>query len=998
MDELKTNEEVNKENDNSVEIQETPVSPEEPALEQTSSEEPAAEKKEEPAPAVEESSDKTASEEKAPEAPVEEASSEKAAVENPAVEETSVKETPAPEANSEQPVSSDKKSKKKNKKKLPLPVRIILFPFKLILILLILLFIWFAFCYFNKTSSLQAIPNDYSLYLRTDSLWETLNPLLDIDASLVLLSSEQFQGVREPFLEAKKSTLRNNFFIKNALNRRFDLALYNFSDTELSAVGVLDASYLSGITRLVPFIIPRLSSEKFEIETLYNSYGKYYCLNEQFYFIIHKNLIIFTLNQDYVNKIMSFNNLNNYSDEDKKIFKEKLDEPLRIIASSKNIIENFSGIMENSYIASIANSLSQDEYTVINFGISQSDLSISASFPVNIEEESLENPVLKLINRDSTIPSLLPKLSDSVQYYTLINAGSLSELKDAAALILPPEKNLDGIWKTADNSCKLLFHKSLDEILFSWSADEFIAFGIEGKNEPVFGIKISDEEKRQDVFDSVFSSLILQTNDSLLVDGIRLPCIELPPFLNSIVSAFGINVPKPYYLVADGFIFFSQSPENLVSFNAALKKDNRLSKNENWKKVSSKQSLYSSVSLYYNLERSIPFFVKGNSTLSKIIRLYNIGRFDVEMKNKTVTITLQSSAIQNGSSLSIPGFPLQLSDTSENIIAKSNAKKSNMIFYIEKDGKLNGLNCQTFENKQIIISDIEYIVAASEKTAKDTGGEVWAITKQGLCFLLDKNLENVKGFPVILGVSTYCRPTVYGDSLLIAGKDCVLYLVDPNAKISEIQTDAQDNIRSTPDVLNNYIAIYEKGFLGGIHILKDLESVTEVPLEIDGIAYESPCLFTNGTNTFVAIVTQSGTLYVYDLNTLELVEGFPVELEDIFYLNVKAVKDSIFALSEQGVLYKVSLDGNIIKEKIPYLSAKEGIITLYDYDDNKEEEIFISGQGNTLYGFSKNMELLYNFPISGFGNPVFMDVNGDNKKDCLVVTFDSKLNAANVLK
>lgn len=978
MDELKTNEEIKNENENSIGIQDSPESPNEPVIDQPQNQSVESEQISEEKPASEENSEQEATEEKAAETPVE--------------------ESPVPESTPENPVSSGKKSKKKNKKKLPLPVRIILFPFKLILILLILLFVWLAFCYFNKTSSLQAIPNDFALYLRTDSLWETLNPLLDIDASLVLLSSEQFQGVREPFLEAKKSTLRNNFFIKNALNRRFDLALYNFSETELSAVGVLDASYLSGITRLLPFIIPHFSSEKIEIETLYNSYGKYYCLNKQFYFIIHKNLIIFTLNQDYVNKIMSFNNLNDYSDEDKKIFKEKLNEPLRIVASSKNIIENFTGLMENPYIASIAKSLSQDEYTVVNFGISQSDLSISASIPVKIEEESLENPVLKLINRDSKIPSLLPKLSDSVQYYTLINAGSLSELKDAAALILPSEKNLDGIWKTADNSCKLLFRKSLDEILFSWSDDEFIAFGIEGKNEPVFGIKIADEEKRQDVFDSVFSSLILQTNDSLLVDGIRLPCIELPPFLNSIVSAFGINVPKPYYLVAEGFIFFSQSPENLVSFNAALKKDNRLSKNENWKKVSTKQSLYSSVSLYYNLERSIPFFVKGNSTLSKIIRLYNIGRFDVEMKNKIVTITLQSSAIQNGSSISIPGFPMQLSDTSENRIVKSNAKKSNMIFYIETDGKLNGLNCQTFENKQITISDVEYIVAASEKTAKDTGGEVWAITKQGLCFLLDKNLENVKGFPVILGVSTYCCPTIYGDSLLIAGKDCVLYLVDTNAQITEIQTTAQDNIRSTPDVLNNYIAFYEKGFLGGIHVLRDLEALTEDPLEIDGIAYESPCLFTNGINTFVAIVTQSGTLYVYDLSTLELVEGFPIELEDIFYLNVKASKDNIFALSEQGVLYKISLDGNIIKEKIPYLSAKEGIITLFDYDDDKEEEIFVSGQGNTLYGFSKNMELLYNFPISGFGNPVFMDVNGDNKKDCLVVTFDSKLNAANVLK
>lgn len=986
MDELKTNEELK--NDETVEVTptETPAENQTVETENTTVEETPSEQVTE------------TTTEPSPETPAESNAETTAAPDENSPAEVKTDSTDANENSSESAPEKKSKKEKKNKKKLPLGVRILLFPFKLVLSLLIILFIWLTICYFNRTPSLKAIPQDFALYLRTDSLWDTLNPLLDIDASLVLLSSEQLQDVREPFLEIKKSKLRDNFFVQNMLKRRLDLALYDFSDSGFNAVGILDASYLSGITRLIPFFIPRFVPENIQIETLTNDYGKYYRFNESIYFIIHKNLIIFTMNEEYVEKIMTFENQNSYTTEEQKIFKEKLDEPLRIIASSKNLIQNFSSIMENSYLSSIVNSLSQDEYTVINFGISQSDLAISASLPVNISEEALDNPVFKLINKDSNIPSLLPKLSDSVQYYTLINAGTLSELKDAAALILPAEKNLDGIWKTADNTCKLLFHTSIDDILFSWTADEFVAFGIEGKTEPVFGIKISDEEKRQEIFDTLFASIILQSNDSLLVDGIRLPCIELPPFLLSIVNAFGVNVPKPYYLVSDGFIWFSQSPENLVSFNAALKKDNRLSKNENWKKVSTKQSLYSSLSLYYNLERSIPFFVKGNSTLSKVIRLYNIGRFDVEIKNKTITITLQSSTIQNHSSIAIPGFPMSLENNVSNRIVKSNAKKSNMIYFIEKGKAISSFNCQTFENKRVEISDIEYIIAASEKTAKDTGGEVWALTKQGLCFLLNKNLENVKDFPVMLGTSTYCSPNNYGDSLLIATKDCTICLIDSKGNISEIPTTAVDNIRSTPSVLNNYIAFYEKGFLGGLHIIKDGENLTEEPLEIGGIAYESPCLFSDGSRTYAAIINQSGTLYVYDLNTLDVIDGFPLELDDIFYLNVKATNEFIFALSEQGILYKVALDGTITKEKIPHFTAKEGIITIEDYDDNKQKEIFVSGQGNTLYGFSQNMEMLYHFPISGFGNPLFLDVNGDNKKDCLVVTFDNNLNAVNVLK
>ena len=916
--------------------------------------------------------------------------------------------------------NSKEKKVKKNKKKKPLFLRILLFPFKVILLLLIIIFIWFLISFFNKKSSLDALPKDFSLYLRTDSLWDTLNPLLDIDATLVFLSSPEMQQFREPFLEIKKSKLRDNFFVQQALKRRIDIALYDFSFTNssdaesesyadfdaknetfdtsaISLVGVLDAGILSGATRLLPFILDHFNFNGFDIETYYNSYGKYYSYSDSVFFVIHKNLVVFSLSKEDMNKVMSFSNQRTYSSYQLKILNGTLDEPLRIVADSSKLVQSLSVYSESPYLSFIENALCPDEFSIINFGISQNDLYFNASLPLEISEEN-SNGVLNLLKKNSEIPTLLPKLSDSIQYYTLINALSLSELKETLFETLPPEKKIEETWKTADNACRFLFKTSLDEILFSWTSDEFIAFGIEGKNEPVFGIKIEDEKKRKEIFDSVFSSFVLQTNDSLLVDGVRLPCIELPSFLLSIVNIFGINVPRPYYLVSDGFIFFSESPENLVTFNSSLKRDNRISKNENWKKVSSKQSLYSSLSLYYNLERSLPFFVKGNSTLSKIIRLYNIGRFDLEIKDENLSLTLQSATIENGSSLTIPGFPMTLSDNVSDIIVKSNAKNSNLIFYMEKDGKVCSLNCQTFEKNEILINDIEYIVAASLETCKTNGGELWAITKQGLCYLLNKNLENVKGFPLLLGISSFCSPTVYNSSLLIAAKDSKLYLVSPDALVKEIETTAEDYIRSTPTVFKDFIAFYEKGFLGGIHIFKNLEPYTTSPLEIDKIAYESPCLFSDGLNDYVAMITQSGELFVFNLETLELLEGFPLELNDIFYLNVKAANGSLFAISESGNLYKISLNKTVTWEKIPHLSCKEGHLTVFDYDDDKKDEVFVSGQGNTLYGFSSDMELLYNFPVSGFGNPIFTDLNGDNKKDCLVITFDNKINAVNVLK
>ena len=887
----------------------------------------------------------------------------------------------------------------KTKKKKPLALRIVLLPFKLLLGLIVLVLLWGTFCFFNKTSSIQALPDGFAIYLRTDSVWETVNPLLDVDASLVLLSSPELQKLRDPFLKLKKSPLRNNFFVKKALSRRLDTAIYQLSENETpDVIAVIDSGILSSFTRLLPYVIPNFSSDKFKIKTFKNEFGKYFGIDNAGYFLFNKNLIIFTTNEQHISRIMSYSNQKSYNDYELKIFNGKMEEPLRLAVNSTNLLENFSSMLKNSYINSIVNTLSEEQYSILDLGISENDLLLNISVPFSIPEESKDNPILKLLSKDSKIPVLLPKLSDTVQYYTLINSGSLREIKDAAMLCLPADKKIAEKWHTADNTCKFVFDTPLDELLFSWTGNEFIAFGIEGKSEPVFGIKISDEKKRKEIFNTIFSSFILQSNDSLLIDGIRLPCIELPPYLSTLVTAFGINIPKPYYLITDGFIFFSQSPENLVSFNASIKRDYRISKNENWKTVSEHQSHESSLSLYYNLERSVPFFVQGNSTLSKIIRLYNLGRFDLDVKADTLSLTLHSINAKNGSVINIPGFPREIaSDSSHNLIA-SNYKKNNTVFWKEGNETIKSLNLSTFTEIETTISDLEYLTAASAETTKINDGELWALTKQGVCYLLNKNLEPVNGFPVMLGISTFCTPAIYKSSLLIAAKDSTLCFVSPKAEVSTVKTLAEENIRFTPTVHGDYIAFYEKGFFGGVHILKNLSEITEEPFEIDGIAYESPCIFTKNSKVYSAFVTQAGLLYVFDLQTKKILPNFPLELDDIFYVNVKAADGYIFALSSGGNLYKISLDGDFTLVKIPHFTAQSGRITVYDYDRNRSEEIFVSGEGNQLYGFTSSLDLLYKFPVSGYGNPVFMDINGDNKEDCAVITFDNKLNALNVLK
>ena len=124
-----------------------------------------------------------------------------------------------------------------------------------------------------------------------------------------------------------------------------------------------------------------------------------------------------------------------------------------------------------------------------------------------------------------------------------------------------------------------------------------------------------------------------------------------------------------------------------------------------------------------------------------------------------------------------------------------------------------------------------------------------------------------------------------------------------------------------------------------------------------------------------------------------MLEGFPVNLEGVFFLNVKFVNGVLIALAEDGTLYKVGMDAQVTQVKIPNLSAKSGYITITDYDEDKKDEIFLCGESNAIYGLSSDLEYLNAFPITGYGIPVFQDLNGDKKIDIISLAIDNKLNA-----
>ena len=891
-----------------------------------------------------------------------------------------------------------KSSKKKN------PFVKFLIGLSIFLLVIILSIIgWCVYSAWDKQSSLSMLPVGYSTYLRTDSAWDAINPMIDLQAADIFLSSPNFAQFREPFMALRGSPLRTNKLFTTLLSRRVDAGLYSDQNSNQSFCALIDLGFLSAVTRPVKFYI-QLLIDKFNIENLSiikysegnkkNFHLEFKNGNSIYYIKPVKNLVLISSNKELFDQGLTATNDKFYTQEKKAMLLAKPILPIKLVVDARQLALSLTE--QIPIFNKIASMLSRETLSVISFGITDSKININADFPFEISEELEAKPgfsgISKILSKNSTMPQLLSRLTDTVQYYTIIKAGNVNELKTALFPLMPSTMNLTSLWAMGNSLCSAIFSATLEDIICSWTGDEFAVLGIEGLNDPVFAMQISDENKRKQIFDKIISSIIINDNTSLILDGVRLPRLEIPAFLQALLKSFEINLPNPYYMVKDGFIYFSESPETLSLIHSSISNGNKISKNENWQTVSINQKNNTTISLFYDLARSIPFFLRGENYLSKILQLYTIGRCDFRIENSVLKCQLQANSKRAGNLKEIPGYSISLEGNSDYKIFIENAKNPNHIFWIEDENKIKTMNISSLliTEKKFNSTKINICPTKSESTL---GGILWVTTSEGEVYLLDKNLEVVENFPVILSGIPSAFSSATNDGVVIP-LEKKLSFVSSDGSEKIIELDIAGSIKSNPTVLNKNVAIYDKSFAGKIFILEDDICLNkDRPFAVSGIAFGSPALMKIKSVLYTGFINQAGNLFVWSDNILK--KEFPKKLNGIFYSNVVSNGKYFFAVSSVGEIFRIDINGNILSVKIPNINVKEGYLTVAS-QGNGVNNIYLTTDGNVIYGFNENLELISGFPLAGCGTPVFADVNGDRILDCIVQTIDKKINAWNL--
>ena len=652
--------------------------------------------------------------------------------------------------------------------------------------------------------------------------------------------------------------------------------------------------------------------------------------------------------------------------------------------------------------ANIALALREIEFTgIIEAGISvypgKLDLQLTAP-------AFSGNPALsRLLEQRSQIPNMAEMLPAQTQYSTIISAGNLSQLLGAASVFAGP--SLDDSLRQADTASRLFLGLSLEALLFSWSGTEFAVFGMEGRPHPVYAVRIADERRRQEVFYRAFRSIFLTENLRLNLDGVRIPRIEVPNFLQNLLARWNIRIPSPYYIIHNDFLLVSESAEALLSAVRAMQRNDVLPRTQAWRDLAGERSQASAFFLYYSLDRSLPFFLRGNTVISAVLGLYRQGVVRMAFDRDTIRLSMSViPGVRRGPVLT-SGYPISVGANPHNHVFGTITQRpnENRIMMI-RDGTAIAINqadntIHEFEQGQgqgrIWLIPFER-AAAGTVAVSASDPAAWVVSAVGRVTLVNGNMEPVHGFPIATGLRLSSPPSAHNGMVFLGGEDGTVISVDSNGRVNPWETSFIAALRSPPSFLEiqgrgSFAAVYPRTFFGEIWLL-DAEgrSRPNWPASVSGIAFGSPLLFSRNNRVFVSFVTQAGILYVFNEDA-SLLPSFPMSVNGVFFIQPVFDGEFLWLVSENGTLFRISLDGEISHHRIPNFTVREeGFITVFNVRGN-EPAVFIAGDGNAFHGHYRDFRTLEGFPLPIWGRPFFGDLSGNGRIELVGVGMDRLL-------
>lgn len=843
-----------------------------------------------------------------------------------------------------------------------------------------------AIAVIHRSSPTRHIPEDFSLYASLPSVSRFANEVIHLQALDTILTSPDTMMLRGLVRQLRVNPiLRSKAFIRLA-NIRIDGALYE----DNSFVAVVDLGWRSAITRLSPlvgrFILPRLT----ELDAIsYHSNGdqSYYVFEQDdmvFYFATYRNLLIAASSYERFQTALAGGQ--RHSRELTEALKLPAGSSLRFLADPNRFTAAFTEGAD--IMATIIGSLDFPRLATVD--LSLSDDSIGLRF--NAASRSSNEHLAALLGKRSRAPAVLSRLPASTEYFSLLSLGSPEELWTNMSPFLDPE--VARAKDSADRAARLAFGTDIDGLLFSWMGDELGLFGTSFGPAPVFFARVEDERQRKQVFDNLLGSLLVGRDVSAVVDGVRIPRIVFPNFLNNFLSLLGVTLIEPFYVVEDGILYASASAETLGACLQELRAGKLLVKSSHWEAISRSVSAESSTMVYYNLHRSLPFFLRADNSLVDTLKLYANGAFSLAMRDGQLKIELSAIRAESQAMVSIPGYPVKPGGRIEGDLLTGLSSAGTPMSYWSSGRSIQAMDLASGERFSLDMDDAGQVVAAWQNGRIS---RLWAVSRRGSIYQLDYKLTPLPGFPVLTGLAVSGQPAVQNQNLLVpVSDDNAILIMQPDGSRS-FSTAMYARGRNQPAVQGNLFAVLPRGFDSWLYLFDNSgQLLSGWPVALASIASASPAIVPGDlANSKVAAVTEAGDFYLFNSDG-SLMPNFPISLPGVFDATPLWVPgyNAFVLVCDKGVLWRVGRDA-VIQDSVPLrnISGRNIRIRAIDINGDRREELFIGNDGNALMAVGPDLSPLPGYPLAGSGLAGFIDLDGNRQLDLIVKGADDSIHA-----
>lgn len=809
------------------------------------------------------------------------------------------------------------------------------------------------------------LPDGATAYLFIDSFRDFYDSVIDLKALEIVLSSDEWNHFYQPVLDFKNNNYSKSFLFRQLLKLKGELVV---SDGFSPAL-IIDPGWKGMFNPFIPSFLGKMRSEKLSIgisefrgETLYTLT---YDGDSQYHILFRKNLILLSLKKEDLGSILDARERGSGTALVNRLKKEggdSLDHSLLDLYFDPCVIKSVFPVLDGF--------VDFPSWSHVSLFITSDQVALKGTSPLSAKSDQ----VREFLGGEASVPGFISLLPDTVNIYSSVN---FSSFQDFYKIITSGEDSFS--LEDYDRLISFLSGMTSREILFSWTGSEAGFFTVENAPEPVVFVKIADEVILNSVLTSLHNSIVLNISDSLVIDNVRISRFEYSGIAGAGMTIAGRSKELPYFIRSKGYLFLSMNPEILARMVGKEKRSELLVGERTYKTITARFAQNANFFFYYDLNSAMPRFLEDSPLLAALLMEYEIGVVTVNYDGNSVTVNLSAGSAEGTRTTLFPGYPKKLEKPLRQLIA-ADVTGGDTVELISVD-----------EENVLRISDLADRMLNSRRFSRRgnlsllPGKRILFNDEDGGLYLLDGQAGPVSPFPRFTD-SDNSFPPVPTDRGFILFSDIsreIQHYSSSGTLLERITVPR--TVFSPPLLVEDRIYYYPKTLSGTVYCTTLAgDPVDGWPRSAQGISFSTPFLLGKD----IGFLTQKGDLFLWDKEG-KIREGFPLSLQGVFYAT-PAVLDGprplAAAVDSEGRVSLVDASGKIeVSEIYGRFAGKDTKVKV------ENSMIFLYGGSNYITALDRDLGELPGFPVKGYTEPYFADINNDGTMEMITAGYDSQL-------